>query len=89
MVCKIVYQTSAVFTQRHLEKTLGTIPSDTNTNLECLNAYEIVHKNDRVILPYNSFASVPLHDHDNDSRAIQHTCPSGLFWSVFSFAGRL
>ena len=69
-MCKIVHQTLAVFTQRRLEKTLGTIPSDTDTNWECLNAYGIVHKNDRMILPYNSFASVPLHDHDNDSRAI-------------------
>ena len=45
---------------------------------ECLNAYGIVHKNDdtevydRVILPYSSFPSLPLRDHNNDSRAIQH-----------------
>ena len=35
MVCKIVHQSLAVFTQRRLAKTLGSIPLDTDTNWEC------------------------------------------------------
>ena len=36
----------AAFTQQSLAKKQGTIPSDTSTNWECLQAYGIVHKND-------------------------------------------